>query len=156
MLYYTAANASELVTRTSEISDNVVPASNSQMAHNLFRLAKYFDVPEWEQKALAMISFVTEELKGYGSGYSHWAALALHFLYPFKELAIVGNNVDELLPALYKAASTNTIFASSRKESDLPLVKGRFVNDKTLIYVCENRACKLPVSTVSAALEQLA
>lgn len=156
MLYYTAANASELVTRTSEISDNVTPASNSQMAHNLFKLAKYFDLPEWEQRAANMTGMVHDEMKGYCAGYSHWAALALHYLFPFKEVAIVGNNVDELLAPLAKSAHTNTILAISRKESDLPLVKGRFVNDKTLVYVCENRACKLPVSTVSAALEQLA
>lgn len=156
MLYYTASNAAELVTRTTEISDNVCPASNSQMAHNLFRLAKYFDMPQWEQKAHAMTALVTDELRAYGSGYSHWATLALQFLFPFKEVAIVGNNVDELLPALAKAAPTNTIFAISRGHSDLPLVKGRYVEDKTMIYVCENRACKLPVNTVEAALEQLA
>ena len=42
LLYYTAVNASSLVTRTSEIADNVCPASNSQMAHNLFQMSKYF------------------------------------------------------------------------------------------------------------------
>jgi len=33
------------------------------------------------------------------------------------------------------------------------LLKNRFVEGTTLIYVCVNKACKLPVSEVSKAIE---
>src|SRR5688572_27299232 len=152
-LFYTSQEASHLITRTTETSDNVIPASNSQMALNLFYLGTYFEREEWKQRAGFMLGKVWEELKNYGSGYSNWGCLALHITYPFKELAIVGKNVDEIMKGLYKQGLTNAIFAVSAEASDLPLVKNRFVADKTLVYVCENNTCQAPVDSVEKALK---
>jgi len=155
-LFYTSNDQPALIARTSETSDNVIPASNSQMALNLFYLGHYFYLPEWIQRSEAMLNQVGEELKNYGAGYSNWGCLALHVLYPFKEVAIVGNNVNEMLLELYKQGLTNTILAVSGKASDLPLIKNRFIHDQTLFYVCENNSCQVPVNSVDAAISQLA
>ena len=101
-----------------------------------------------------MLNCVVSEMKAYGPGYSNWGCLALHLLFPFKEIAIVGNNVNEKLLSLYKEGITNAILAVSASESDLPLLLNRFDNRKTLIYVCENRTCKQPVESVKEALLQ--
>jgi len=155
-LYYTSAHASTLLARTTEISDNVMPSSNSQMALNLFQLSVYFDKPDWRKRSEKMLDGITEEMKTYGSGYSNWGCLALNFIYPFREIAIVGNHVNEKLLALNKQGLTNTIFAPSTGASNLPLLKERFVAEKTLIYVCENQTCKVPVETIEETLVQLA
>jgi uncharacterized protein len=155
-LYYTADNAAALVARTTETSDNVMPASNSQMAMNLFILGTYYNIPAWVERATKMLGSVQEELMNYGSGYSNWGCLALYMAWPFKEIAIVGNNVDEKLRELCKHGLTNTILAVSAEDSGLPLVKNRYVKGKTLIYVCENSACKMPVGSVDEAILQLA
>ena len=102
-----------------------------------------------------MLNCVTEEIKGYGPGYSNWGCLALHLVFPFKEIAIVGKNVNEKLLGLYKGGITNAILAVSATESALPLVTNRFNSQKTLIYVCENKTCKQPVETIEEALLQL-
>ena len=94
--------------------------------------------------------------ENYGAGYSNWACLALHLIYPFKEIAIVGNNVNEKFHELYKRGITNAIFAVHAGASELPLTKDRFVADKTLFYVCENKTCKLPVSSVEETVNLLA
>ena len=154
LLYYTNNSSSQLVARTSEISDNVIPASNSQMALNLFYLGTYFGNEDWTKRAEQMLNCVVSEMKAYGPGYSNWGCLALHLLFPFKEIAIVGNNVNEKLLSLYKEGITNAILAVSASESDLPLLLNRFDKQKTLIYVCENRACKQPVESVKEALLQ--
>lgn len=154
LLYYTNNSSSQLVARTSEISDNVIPASNSQMALNLFYLGTYFGNEDWTKRAEQMLNCVVSEMKAYGPGYSNWGCLALHLLFPFKEIAIVGNNVNEKLLSLYKEGITNAILAVSASESDLPLLLKRFDNQKTLIYVCENRTCKQPVESVKEALLQ--
>jgi len=154
-LYYIAAGTSELITRTTETSDNVIPASNSQMALNLFYMGHYFYDENYLQRAESMLLNVTEEMRNYGAGYSNWACLALHMLYPFREVAIVGKNVDEMVGTLYKHGITNAIFAVGKTTSELPLLKDRFVENKTMIYVCENKTCKLPVETIEEALEQI-
>ncbi len=156
LLFYTDSESSELIARTTEISDNVMPSSNSQMALNLFYLGKYLDKEEWSQKAERMLKTVSEELKNYGSGYSNWGCLGLHLTYPFNEIAIVGKHVDEKLKELYQLGITNAIFALNANASDFPLVKNRYVEAQTLIYVCENGTCQLPVSSVEEALKQLA
>ena len=43
----------------------------------------------------------------------------------------------------------------SLKKSTNPLLKYRYIDDETLIYVCVNNSCKLPVSEVSEALKLL-
>ena len=156
LLYYTINSSSDLIAKTTETSDNVIPASNSQMAINLFQLGTYFDESEWVEKAEKMLSNFEKGIKDYGAGYSNWSCLALNLTYPFRELAIVGNNVDEKFGELYKHGLTNAIFAVHAAASELPLVKDRFVAGKTLFYVCENKSCKLPVTSVEETLEQLA
>lgn len=155
LLYYTAVNASELVTRTSEIADNVTPASNSQMALNLYRLGKYYGDMEWVKRAERMLLLVTEDLRSYGSAYSNWGCLALYFNYPAREVAIVGKNVNEIFAQLRQHTLTNTIFAWSSSASELPLLKDRFKEGETLIYVCENNTCGLPLNSVEEALQLL-
>ncbi len=155
-LFYTSNEAEALIARTTETNDNVIPASNSQMAINLFELGTYFGIEDWRNKAEKMLSKVTEDLKNYGGAYSNWGNLALNFVYPFREVAIVGKNVNENLARLYKHGITNAIFAVSPQPSDLPLIKDRYVAGKDLFYVCENNACKIPVGTVEEALSQLA
>lgn len=155
LFYYTNNSSSQLIARTSETSDNVIPASNSEMALNLFYLGTHFGNANWTKKAENMLNCVAQELKGYGPGYSNWGCLALHFIFPFKEIAIVGKNVNEMLLSLYKQGITNAILAVSANDSDLPLLQNRFDKQKTLIYVCEDQACKQPVASVEEALLQL-
>lgn len=156
LLYYTGKTASQLVTKTSETSDNVTPASNSQMAINLFYLGSYFGNSEWLEKSNKMLKVVLPQMQDYGSGYSNWACLALHLVYPFKEIVIVGNHVNENLQELWQHGITNAIFAVHASASDLPLVKNRFIEGQTTIYVCENNTCRLPVTSVEGALKLLA
>jgi uncharacterized protein YyaL (SSP411 family) len=155
-LYYTGIHSRDLIAKTTEISDNVIPASNSQMAINLYQLGIYFDNTVWVKRSENMLKKVLEDMKNYGSGYSNWGCLALNLTYPFREIAVVGNNVNEKFTGLFKQGVTNAIFAVSANASDLPLLKDRYVNGKTLFYVCQNKACQLPVASVEETVLQLA
>lgn len=154
-LYYTDKDSSGLVARTTEISDNVIPSSNSQMALNLHYLGVMLNKNSYSEKAAKMLNSVLDDLVHYGPGYSNWGCLALFLTYPAKEIAIVGKTVNELLKELHKHSFTNTILAVSRESSALPLLENRFVEGKTLFYVCQNYACQLPVQSAEEALKQL-
>ena len=154
-LFYTNNSSTQLIAKTTEVSDNVIASSNSQMALNLFYLGTYFANADWAQKSKNMLQLVLDNMVGYGPGYSNWGCLALHFTHPFKEVAIVGNNVNEKLLELYKHGLTNTILAVNAKPSNLPLVKNRYVNEQTLFYVCQNNTCKLAVNLAEDAYKQL-
>ena len=154
-LFYTNNLSTDLILRTTEISDNVIPSSNSQMAHNLFMLGNYFGNTEWINRSKKMLSNLLEEFKNYGAGYSHWGSLALCYSYPFKEISIVGKHVNENLIQLYKHGVTNAIFTVSETNSDLPFLKNRYVENQTLFYVCENNTCYSPTKSLAETILQL-
>jgi uncharacterized protein YyaL (SSP411 family) len=155
LFYYTSSHTNELITQQTETSDNVIPASNSQMALNLFQLGVILQKPDYLQKARKMLHLYAGEISGYTPGYSNWSCLALYLTKPYKELVIVGNNVDEMMLDLHKHYFTNTTLVGSNKASELPLFKDRFQDSKTRVFVCKNNTCNLPVGTVLEAVKQL-
>jgi len=125
------------------------------MAHNLFKLGKYFNISDYEAMATKMLNRFTEEITSYGSGYSNWASLYSDLLNNYHEVCIVGKDVDEKVMELSNHYIPNAIFVVSPSGSELDILKQRFVEGKTLIYVCKNKACLLPVSEVNEELKQL-
>jgi len=152
LFYYTHDQHQQLITRQTETSDNVIPSSNAQMAINLFVLGKYFGISAYVKRAEEMAGFFTDDLVRYGAAYSHWGILTLYLACPFYEMAIVGKHVDEKLKELGNHYFTNTILAIGNKPSDLPLLKGRYVENRTFIYVCRDNTCKQPVEDISEAI----
>ncbi|MBI3510560.1 MAG: thioredoxin domain-containing protein [Bacteroidetes bacterium] len=155
MFYFTSAKDPLLITRRIETDDNVIPSSNSVMAKNIFYLGHFFGKAEWITRAERMLKTVQEEIIRYGAGYSNWMILQLHFTFSFREVAIVGNDVDKSRAAFRKHYLPNQIFAGSPGLSDLPLLQNRFVENKTLIYICENNSCESPVENTRAAIDRL-
>ena len=153
--FFTDASQEKLIVRKAEWSDNVIPASSSQMAKNLLTLSVYFDESNYKTISESLLKSVLKEIESYGPGYSNWALLLLQNLRPQTEVVIVGKSVNEKLLALYKQSPPNVIFAISEKKSDLPLLKNRFVESETLIYVCKNNVCLLPSQSVEEAIKQI-
>ncbi len=155
MFFFTSNEDPALIARKMELSDNVIPSSNSVMAKNLFYLGQIMGNPGWTERSAKMLRQVKQQLIAYGGGYSNWMMLQNHFVFPFRELVIVGKTVDKTMAELRKRYLPNQIFAGSPGPSELPLLHNRFVEGKTLIYVCENNTCKLPVENVADVIKQV-
>jgi uncharacterized protein YyaL (SSP411 family) len=155
MFYFTSDTDKALISRKMELSDNVIPASNSSIAKSLFVLGHHFALEDYIQMSQKMLNNVLDEIENYGAGYSNWAMLLLYFSTPFHELAIVGKSVDEKRKNLNKHYHPNKIFAGSASESSLPLLLNRYKKDETLIYVCKNKSCLAPVKEIEEALSQM-
>ncbi len=123
------------------------------MAKNLFKLSHYFNNSNYLKTATTMLNNVKPEIKSYGSAYSNWLDLLLNYTNPFYEVAIVGEDAFKKTQELNNYYLPNILIANSTKSSDLPLIKNRFIKDKTYIYVCVNNACKLPVLSGKEALK---
>jgi len=154
MFFYTDSDYSNLIARKTEITDNVIPSSNSEMAKNLFLLSLYFDDKGYEEKSLQLIKNVSQDLKNNLNYYSNWAqALILQVLPPI-EIAIVGKEWKEKLKQFQKKFLPNVIYSGGDQEGHLSLLENKLVEGKTLIYVCKNKSCRLPVEDVEEALKQ--
>lgn len=155
MFYFTSDQSKALITRKMELTDNVIPASNSSIANSLFKLGLHLENENYTSMSKKMLNNVLNEIPNYGAGYSNWARLLLNFTQPFYEVAIVGKSVDEKRKAFSKHYLPNVIFAGSATESSLPLLKNRNIEGQTFIYVCSNKTCLQPVAEVEQALQKL-
>ncbi len=155
MFYFTSKEDPAIVSRNFEYRDNVIPASNSAMAKNLFLLSKYFEQTGFDEISHQMLKNVSVEIEQYPSGFSNWMSLLSNFQSDFYEVVIVGKNALEKVKEFNKHYLPNIIIAGSKVESEDPLFENRFVQDETLIYVCVNNACKLPVKETKIAIESL-
>lgn len=155
IFYFTSKNQPDLISRTVEIHDNVIPASNSVMAKNLFRLSHLLGHSEYLDIAQQMADQVFPSIAGYPSGHSNWLQLILSLGEQPFEVAIVGENAAEIREKMQKFYLPQVIFCTGTAENELPLLKNRYVRGKTLIYICQNNSCQLPVETVEEALEQI-
>jgi uncharacterized protein YyaL (SSP411 family) len=155
MFFFTSSDDEVIVTRTIEKSDNVIPASNSIMAHNLFELSCHFEIDIYIKASEKMLNNMRTDFEDYGYNHTHWLNLMLNFTNPFYEIAVVGENAEEKIKELNQYYLPNTIIAGCKKESDLPLFKNRYLEEETFIYVCVNNACKLPVTSVKSTLKEI-
>ena len=155
LFYYTSQLDPQLVVRKYDISDNVIPSSNSSMARNLFALAGYFDNEEYAEIAKKMYAHVQENVICHGKFYSNWAQLLVTMVYEPHEIVIAGEKALEKLGELEKYYLPGITIAGTTTRSDFPLLENRHVPGKTYIYVCKNKVCRQPVQTVDEALEQL-
>ncbi|HTA61976.1 MAG TPA: thioredoxin domain-containing protein [Bacteroidia bacterium] len=155
IFYFSDKNTNALISKKIEMHDNVIPASNSQMAKNLFALSKISGNLEYEEVSKSMLNHVAEEIANYPSGHSNWAILATQQALPFYEVCIVGKAVDEFMQQAQEHYNPNAIFVYSKTASTIALLKERYKNDETVVYVCQNHTCSAPVKTINEALNQL-
>ena len=155
MFYFTSNSDPSLVSRSIEYRDNVIPASNSIMAKSLFKLSHYFDNEHYSKTAMAMLNNVKPETQEYPSGYSNWLDLMLNYANPYYEVAVVGKDAKQKITELNKTYLPNKLLIGSTSENNLPLLENRYNPNHTLIYVCVNKACKLPVTEVEKAIALL-
>ena len=154
--FYTADHGEVLIARKKELTDNVLPASNSVMAHNLHRLGLHLEDADYLALAVDMLRRVQPLVVQEPASFAHWASLYADLLRPTAEIAIVGPEAEEFRRELSRHFLPNAVLAGTQDSRRLPLLQGREArNGQTTIYVCFNRACQQPVHSVAEALAQL-
>ncbi len=136
----------ELVARTKDLDDNPIPSGNSMLAHVLLRLSRIWGDDELDRQAVSVLRLV-EPMLGRAPGAFGWALCALDlWLAPPRELAIVGP-VDSPVARAALAPFAPTTAVAVGPADDVPLLvgKGR-VEGKPAVYVCEQFACRAPVT----------
>ena len=155
MFYYTSNLDPALIARKMEISDNVIPASNSSMAKNLFVLGKYFSNDEYIRMSKKMLKMVGQNTVKNGAYFANWNILMAWFINDPFEVAIVGENYEAKRKEFDKHYLPNVFLSGGVKEGNLPLLENKLVKGQTTIYVCKNKTCKLPLIETSIALKQI-
>jgi uncharacterized protein YyaL (SSP411 family) len=154
--WFNSNNNVPLIVNKKETTDNVIPSSNSEMAHVLFLLGDYFDEKKYSAIAKRMLASVEDSIFKYPSSFSNWANLYMNYSNPFNEIVISGPRAEEQRKKLSSHYFPNALFAGSKAEiSRIPLLENRFQPGKTLIYICTNKTCKLPLEDAAGAIDLL-
>lgn len=151
MLYYTSMHSDPLIARKHEVIDNVIPSSNSEMADNLSTLGLLYDNEAFTKKSQSMLEAIFDQMSKYGAGYSNWALQLLNRVFGKYEIAITGEEANEIKSEWMSHYIPNKVFLGGTK-STLPLLENKPISDLK-IYICKNKVCSLPVSSVQEALK---
>ena len=140
------SSSSELVVRTKETSDNVIPSSNAVMAENLIRLSNHLVKPELRTHAEAMVLACKSEITSYPRSYSYWLAVGLRLIKPGYEVVAVGPDAKNDIKKLQQLYTVNCSWAAA-EASTLPLFDNRSSDGKTKYYLCRNNQCGIPLES---------
>ena len=155
MFFFTSDEDHSLIRRSIETNDNVISASNSIMAKNLLKFHKLYPEEGYGDMAQQMLKNVQENFDQTAQGFANWLHLVLYENQNFYEIAVVGDDYKKLGKEISKNYLPNSILVGSKKEGPIDLLKNRDVEGETLVYVCIEGTCKLPVTTSEGALEQI-
>jgi hypothetical protein len=166
--YFTSADHADLLVRTRASQDGATPSGASAAALALLRLAKYRDTPAYYDRAQALLEAHHRYLAEAPRAFLKMMIAADFFVYPPREIAIVGPKDDPATRALLAAVRgrflPNKILAwydpaapgAAELAKAIPLLEGKaLVKGRPAAYVCENFACKQPVTTPEELLAQL-
>ncbi|WP_420578068.1 thioredoxin domain-containing protein [Ekhidna sp.] len=156
LYYFSADESANLIARKKELFDNVIPSSNSIMAWNLIHIGTHLYNEKLIQKGKSILAQVTELIVAEPEYMSNWGVLALEVSGMFAEVIIVGPKFKDFVNQINQQFIPNKIISGTTEEMELsPFEMKTAVNGETTIYVCYDKTCKRPVTSVAEALEQI-
>lgn len=156
LFFFTGASSEALIARKKELFDNVIPASNSMMADNLYRLGIMLDDDRYREVATRMVSQVSGLIESDPEFMANWAQVALRMNAPTPEVVLVGLDFQHKAEAIQRHYLPNKIIMGTEATSSLPLFAFKTAGkEEAMIYVCFNKTCKVPVLQVEEAMKQL-
>jgi uncharacterized protein YyaL (SSP411 family) len=152
--FETPSDGEVLVAKKKSFDDHPTPSGNSMLAYVLLRLARIYGDAELERRAVDVYRLLVNPLRR-APGAFGWAlcGLELHFSPP-RELAIIGDPNDDVARAALSPWEPDTVVAFGPGES-VPLLEGKnAIDGKATVYVCENFACRAPVTDAALLVSQ--
>jgi len=153
--WYSENKDNQVFTRKIEIYDGVIASGNSVMARVLYTLGIFLHNADYIEKARQMISSTQSRFTRSPSAYANWASLAFSGAGDQYVIAVLGNEAVSIIKKLKEQNLFNAMVFGSKVESNLPYFENRFVEGKTLIYICSGTYCMAAVESVEEAVSLL-
>ncbi|HEX6153900.1 MAG TPA: thioredoxin domain-containing protein, partial [Solirubrobacterales bacterium] len=165
--YSTSSDHEQLIARRKEVGDHPIPSGNSSAAMGLLRLAALTGERRYEEEAVGVFALFGKPAVEHPDAFAHMLRALDFHLSPSREVALVkiqralknsphggqksanAENFSELAAVVREKYRPHLVLAGGPEGTEQPpLMAGRTaVEGRTAAYVCENFACKLPVSS---------
>lgn len=152
--FFFYAPTHELIARKKEVFDNVIPSSNSVMARNLIVLSSFFEMEAWRKMAEKMILDLAHVIRGELNYTGNWGMAAMELQHTFYEIVLSGNEPEKLRKEMQRNFTPFALYAKADAKSILSISQHR-TSEESILYVCFNKTCNLPVHSAEEALKQL-
>jgi uncharacterized protein len=149
--FSTSSDHEELIARRKEVGDHPIPSGNSSAALGLLRLAALSGERSYADQADGVLALFGKLALRHPQSFAHLLR-ALEFRQAeTKEVALLGEDVSELVAVVRSALRPHLVLAAGPDGSKVPpLLEGRkTIEGSPAAYVCRNFACQLPVSEPS-------
>jgi uncharacterized protein YyaL (SSP411 family) len=150
--FTTAHDHERLIARRKDVDDHPIPSGNSSAAYGLLRLAALTGEREYERHAVGVFRLLHRSASNHPHALAHLLrAMDFHFA-PVKEVALVapegGDRLGELATVVRSTFRPYLVLAGGAEGTQRPeLMRDRStVDGRPAAYVCENFACRRPVT----------
>ncbi len=152
--FYTSDVSDGLYVRKLDIQDQVTPSSNAVMAEVLFTLGRYYENASYQSVSSKMVQSLSPDFRESGPYFAQWASVMGLMAFQTNEVAVMGPEAMEKARQIMQSYHPDALLMGGNEEN-LPLLENKLVEGKTIIYVCQDKICKLPVQDVAQALKQM-
>lgn len=154
--FYTHDRQKDLILRKKEVYDGATPSGNSMMASNLLYLSVVFNESDWADRAFRMAAALGRPVTTYPGSFGGWATLFQAFTYSIPEIVITGRQPEKARKEFLAHLIPYRVFQSaSRENTQFPLLSDKTIGQDSLVFLCKNYSCQLPVNEVATAIRNL-
>jgi hypothetical protein len=123
------------------------------MARNLKKLGLLFDYEKYSETCAQLLANIFLHLEKYPSAYSNWITLLTEEVFGIYEVAITGEDFENLRREMENNYIPNKIMLGGKK-GNLPLLQDK-IGVIAQIFVCKDKTCRLPANNINDALKQI-
>ena len=154
--FETSADHEQLVARRKDLEDHPIPAGNSSAAYGLLRLGALTGEHEYADRADSVLRLLHELAPKHPQAFGHLLQALDFRLAQVKEVALVGDELRPLERVVRDSFRPHLVLAGGEPEG-VPLLEGRDpVEGRPTAYVCQQFACRAPVTDPDQLEELLA
>ena len=144
--FETSSDHEQLVARRKDLEDHPIPAGNSSAAYGLLRLAALTGEHAYADRAESVLRLLHELAPKHPQAFGHLLQALDFRLAQVKEVALVGDELGPLERVVRDGFRPHLVLAGGEPDG-VPLLEGRNpVEGRATAYVCEQFACKAPVT----------
>ena len=154
--YYSSERQKDIPVRKTDLYDGSTPSANSIMASNLIWLGMLMERSAWTEQGRYMINCMQGQAGRYATSFSSWAIDGQRMVAGYKTLAATGMSGKRLTAKISRNKAPHCYqVRSAGKETDIPLLKGKYNEEETRFYVCDAESCRLATNDINAVDQML-
>jgi uncharacterized protein YyaL (SSP411 family) len=155
--FTTSSDHEELIARRKDVEDHPIPSGNASAARGLLRLEALTGERRWGEAADGVLRLLAGAAERHPQALGY-LLIALDFaVSPTQEVALVGDDVSELAAVVRGRYRPRVVLAAGPEGSTIPalLSERTAVDGRPSAYVCEQFACRRPVTSAEELSELL-